>query len=247
MIIKLHDSTYTGVAGSSLSDARCEQTLDLYYFIISHPDMSYRDVRSETVKDGLYRSESVLRTFCPLLRELGFIVTEQNAPMSFTPDGELFVHILSSIKQAEEIEDENTKKSLLRLLESAKCHAIQLGILNMNNSDDETCRNHNIWLVLYLLDNLDYFDWNEYWLALKVFIEDHSNLIDFRSQIDNNRRKGVTYEAKNFDNLQVLADTTYTYIRALLKEANIIENNTIGSKLTSEGKSFIKKITLWNQ
>ena len=93
MKIKLKNSTYTGVAGSSLSETRCEQTVDLYNFIISHPGLSYREVRSESVKEGLYKSESVLRTFCPLLRELGFINTDQGAPMSFTKDGEMFVEI----------------------------------------------------------------------------------------------------------------------------------------------------------
>ena len=246
MKIKLNSETYTGVAGSSLSDTRCLQTLDLYLFVKSHNDLTYREVRSETVKAGLYKSESVLRTFCPLLRELGYIITESNTPMSFTSDGELFAHIIAAIEEAKCIEDDDIKTTVLSKLDKAKSHAIQLGIMNMNQSDDDVCKNHNIWLVLYLLDNLDYFDWNEYWLALKVFIEDKSTLQDFKTQIAQNRQKGVRYEACNRENGQQLADTTFTYIKALLKEANLIEDVPNGSRLTSEGKEFVKKITLWN-
>ena len=246
MKIKLKNSTYTGVAGSSLSETRCEQTVDLYNFIISHPGLSYREVRSETVKEGLYKSESVLRTFCPLLRELGFINTDQGAPMSFTKDGEMFVSILTSLEFAKKLEDKNQQKELIEVLESAKCHTIQLGILNMNNSEEEICINHNIWLVLSLLDKLDFFDWNDFWLALKMFIEDGSSLVDFKTEITMNRAKGITYEAVNSENWQTLYDTTFSYIRALLKEANLIEDYKSGSKLTIEGKEFVKKLRLWN-
>lgn len=245
MIIKLSTSTYTGVAGSSLSDTRCEQTLSLYRFLKSHHGLTYREVRSESVKERLYKSESVLRTFCPLLRELGFIVTDSNKPMSFTKDGELFVHILAAIENAERMEDSQMKEALLNKLMSAKIHTIQLGILNMNQSDDDICRSHNIWLVLYLLKNLNFFDWNEFWLALKVFIEDKSNLSDFKSQIQKNRLNGVQYMAINKENGQQLADTTYTYIKALLKEANIIEETNNGSRLTKDGLEIVNNITLW--
>lgn len=246
MKIKLKNSTYTGVAGSSLSETRCEQTVDLYNFILSHPGLSYREVRSESVKEGLYKSESVLRTFCPLLRELGFIITDQGTPMSFTKDGEMFVSILTSLEYAKKLEDKNQQKELIEVLESAKCHTIQLGILNMNNSEEGICINHNIWLVLSLLDKLDFFDWNDFWLALKMFIEDGSSLVDFKTEITMNRAKGITYEAVNAENGQALYDTTFSYIRALLKEANLIEDYKSGSKLTIEGKEFVKKLRLWN-
>lgn len=246
MKIKLKNSTYTGVAGSSLSETRCEQTVDLYNFIMSHPGLSYREVRSESVKEGLYKSESVLRTFCPLLRELGFIITDQGTPMSFTKDGEMFVSILTSLEYAKKLEDKNQQKELIAVLESAKCHTIQLGILNMNNSDDDICINHNIWLVLSLLDKLDFFDWNDFWLALKMFVEDGSSLVDFKTEITMNRAKGITYEAVNAENGQALYDTTFSYIRALLKEANLIEDYKSGSKLTIEGREFVKKLRLWN-
>lgn len=246
MKIKLKNSTYTGVAGSSLSETRCEQTVDLYNFILSHPGLSYREVRSESVKEGLYKSESVLRTFCPLLRELGFITTDQSTPMSFTKDGELFVRILISLENAKNLEDETQRDELIAVLESAKCHVIQLGILNMNQSEDDICKKHNIWLVLSLLDKLDFFDWNDFWLALKMFVEDGSSLIDFKTEITMNRANGITYEPINADNNQALFDTTFSYIRALLKEANLIEDYNSGSKLTTEGKEFIKNLRLWN-
>lgn len=246
MIIKLKNSTYTGVAGSSLSETRCEQTVDLYNFIQTHPGLSYKEVRSIAVKEGLYKSESVLRTFCPLLRELGFIITEQGMPMSFTKDGEMFVYILSSLDKSKNIEDENKRDSLISVLTSAKCHTIQLGILNMNQSEEDICVNHNIWLVLSLLNKLNYFEWSDFWIALKMFVEDNATLIDFKTEITMNRAKGVTYEAVNAENGQPLFDTTYSYIRALLKEANLIEDNKSKSTLTSQGKEFVKKLRLWN-
>lgn len=166
--------------------------------------------------------------------------------MSFTKDGELFVRILTSLEYAKKLEDDNLRNELITILESAKCHTIQLGILNMNNSEEDICINHNIWLVLSLLNKLDFFDWNDFWLALKMFVEDGSSLVDFKTEITMNRVKGITYEAVNAENGQILFDTTYSYIRALLKEAKLIEDYNSGSKLTTEGKEFVKKLRLWN-
>ena len=72
------------------------------------------------------------------------------------------------------------------------------------------------------------------------FLPDRENLITM------NRAKGITYEAVNSENGQTLYDTTFSYIRALLKEANLIEDYKSGSKLTIEGKEFVKKLRLWN-
>lgn len=143
------------------------------------------------------------------------------------------------------MEDSQMQEVLLSKLKSAKAHIIQLGILNMNQSNDDICRSHNIWLVLYLLKNLNFFDWNEFWLALKIFIEDKSNISDFKSQIQKNRLNEVQYIAINKETGQQLADTTFTYIRSLLKEANIIEDTNNGSRLTKDGLDIVKTITLW--
>lgn len=51
--------------------------------------------------------------------------------------------------------------------------------------------------------------------------------------------------AINKENGQQLADTTYTYIKALLKEANIIEETNNGSRLTKDGLEIVNNITLW--
>ena len=110
MRINLHSNTYSGVAGSSMSDTRCEQTLALYRFVKSHPELSYTDVRRETVQEHLYRSESVLRTFCPLLRELGYVTYGTNEPFKFTSDGELLIRILMAQESTEQLEDSSVKR-----------------------------------------------------------------------------------------------------------------------------------------
>lgn len=245
MRITLHSNTYSGVAGSSMTDTRCEQTLALYRFIQSHPALSYTDVRRQTVQDGLYRSESVLRTFCPLLRELGYVTYGTNEPFQFTSDGELFVYILMAQENLELLDDPSIKTAVSARLQDARARIIELGILNMNRSDEDICREHNIWMVLHILKNLGSIDWSEFFLALKVFKEDHSTLADFSSQIAQNRTNGVEYQTYNEDG-QTVADTQWSYIRSLLREANLISDNGRTSTLTTEGQQFVNKVTLWN-
>lgn len=245
MRITLHSNTYSGVAGSSMTDTRCEQMLALYRFIQFHPALSYTDVRRQTVQDGLYRSESVLRTFCPLLRELGYVTYGTNEPFQFTSDGELFVYILMAQENLELLDDPSIKTAVSARLQDARARIIELGILNMNRSDEDICREHNIWMVLHILKNLGSIDWSEFFLALKVFKEDHSTLADFSSQIAQNRTNGVEYQTYNEDG-QTVADTQWSYIRSLLREANLISDNGRTSTLTTEGQQFVNKVTLWN-
>ena len=245
MRITLHSNTYAGVAGSSMTDTRCEQTLALYRFIQSHPPLSYTDVRRQTVRDGLYRSESVLRTFCPLLRELGFVTYGTNEPFQFTSDGELFIHILMAQENVEQLEDSSAKTAVSGRLQEARAYMIELGILNMNRSEEVICREHNIWMVLHILNTLGSIDWNEYFLALKVFKEDHLSIADFNVQITRNRTNGVEYQTFN-ETGQPVADTQWSYIKSLLREANLISDNGRTSTLTTEGQQFVNKVTLWN-
>ncbi len=245
MRINLNSSTYSGVAGSSMSDTRCEQTLALYRFIQSHPELSYTDVRHQTVQEHLYKSESVLRTFCPLLRELGYVTYGTNEPFKFTTDGELLIRILMAQESTEQLEDSADKTAVSDRLQDARARMIELGILNMNRSEEDICREHNIWMVLYLLKELGSFDWKEFFLALKVFKEDKSTLADFKSQTTMNRSNGVEYEVFN-ESGQPVADTQWSYIKSLLKEANLIYDTGKTSSLTTEGNEFVKKVTLWN-
>lgn len=245
MRINLHSNTYSGVAGSSMSDTRCEQTLALYRFVKSHPALSYTEVRRQTVQEHLYRSESVLRTFCPLLRELGYVTYGTNESFQFTTDGEVLIRILMAQEKVEQLEDSSVKTALESRLQDARARMIELGILNMNRSEEDICREHNIWMVLYILKNLGSIDWSEFFLALKVFKEDHLTLADFSSQIAQNRPNGVEYQTYNEDG-QTVADTQWSYIRSLLREANLISDNGRTSTLTTEGQQFVNKVTLWN-
>ena len=245
MRINLHSNTYSGVAGSSMSDTRCEQTLTLYRFVKTHPALSYTEVRRQTVQEHLYRSESVLRTFCPLLRELGYVTYSSNEPFQFTTDGEVLIRILMAQENAEQLDDSSVKTALKGRLQDARARMIELGILNMNRSEEDICREHNIWMVLYILQNLGSIDWGEFFLALKVFKEDHSTLADFSSQIAQNRTNRVEYQTYNEDG-QTVADTRWSYIRSLLREANLILDNGRTSTLTAEGQQFVNKVTLWN-
>lgn len=245
MRITLNSSTYSGVAGSSMSETRCEHTLILYRFLKSHATLSYTDVRRESVKENLYKSESVLRTFCPLLKELGYVSYGPNEPFCFTTDGELLVRILMAQENTELLEDSDLKNSVNSKLEDAKARVVELGILNMNKSDEPICREHNIWVVLKIIKELGTIHWNEFFLALKVFKEDKLTMEDFKSQISQNRSNGVEYDTYN-ENGQPVADTQWSYIKSLLKEANLIYDIDKTSAFTAEGKEFVKKVTLWN-
>ena len=245
MRINLDSSTYSGVAGSSMSDTRCEQTLALYRFVKSHPALSYTEVRRQTVNERLYKSESVLRTFCPLLRELGYVTYGPNESFQFTQDGELLIRILMAQEKTAQLEDSSTKTSVNEKLQDARARVIELGILNMNRSDEDICREHNIWMVLKIIKELGSIDWGEFFLALKVFKEDKSTMDDFKTQITRNRHRGVEYQTYNEEG-QTVADTQWSYIRSLLKEANLIYDIKKKSEFTTEGKEFVNKITLWN-
>ena len=245
MRINLHSNTYSGVAGSSMSDTRCEQTLALYRFVKSHPALSYTEVRRQTVQEHLYRSESVLRTFCPLLRELGYVTYGTNETFQFTSDGELLIRVLMAQEETEKLEESETKSLVKARLKDARARIIELGVLNMNLSEEDICREHNIWMVLMIINELGEIDWGEFFLALKVFKEDKSTIDDYKAQIAKNRPNGVEYQTYNEDG-QSVADTQWSYIRSLLKEANLIYDIKKKSEFTSEGKEFVNKITLWN-
>lgn len=60
-----------------------------------------------------------------------------------------------------------------------------------------------------------------------------------------NRTNGVEYQIYNEDG-QTVADTQWSYIRSLLREANLISDNGRTSTLTTEGQQFVNKVTLWN-
>lgn len=245
MRVTIDFETYRGVPGSSLSDFRCEQTVILHDFITSRAGMNYVQVQKEAADLHLFKSRSVLRTFCPLLANLHFVEYGNDENFRFTDDGILFVNAIKAIESCESIDSktENDKKVLNNLYEIKK-DLIRLGISNMYN--DLELRNNNIWIAFSLLKNLDYLIWNEYFWGLHLIKEKLFSVEEACFSISKNRVEDIVYEAFN-KNGEKIADTQWSYMRSLLYEADLIEDYKLGSRLNANGIKFLKDINYGEQ
>lgn len=232
----IHKTYYKGVDGSSLSPFRCEQIIDLYNFVISNPRMDYVELQKTTSSAGLFKSGSVLRTFCPLLSKLGFVTYGGDESFTFTEEGIVFVKILKALKDCKSIDNPTEKdKILLNKLEKLKIDTIRLGIEKMYSNPN--LKDHNLWFVMDTLSNLDYFVWNEFWLALYLYKEQNFDIFDICRKIVKDRNSNIHYEPFN-ENGQPIADTQWGYIKSLLEEADLINNHELGTSFNHDGYEF---------
>lgn len=237
MIIKLNRDTYSGADGSSLSDDRCQQIVDLYDFWLNHPGVTYRELQNAAVEESLYagKAASIIRTFCKLLKKLAFVYYEDSLPFAFTDMGAIFVKTHKAL-----IEAQKTDNIILAAkLSELKQTLIMGGIEEMSKNADY--EEHPIWIAIGLLNNFDTIDWKEHYYALYLFYQKNFTWDEVVTKIKENRARNIVYEVQNAEG-EPLANTGYSYIRSLLLEAGLITNNKSRSTLVSTKKTFIEKI-----
>lgn len=237
MIIKLKRDTYSGADGSSLSDDRCQQIVDLYDFWISHPGVSYRELQTAAINESLYtgKVDSIIRTFCKLLKKLAFVDYDDTLPFIFTDMGKIFVCTHKALLQAQK----QNNITLINKLTELKQTIIMGGIENMNKNPDY--EEHPIWVAIGLLNHFDTIDWKEYYYALYLLRQENSTWEETILKINVNRAQRTEYEILNTES-EPLANTGFSYIRSLLLEAALITNNKSKSTLVESKKAFIEQI-----
>lgn len=237
MIVKLKKETYSGADGSSLSNDRCQQIIDLYDFWLEHPGVSYKWLQDAAVAESLYpgKADSIIRTFCKLLKKLSFVDYDDNLPFVFTDMGTVFVKTHKALLEAKK-----EKNSLLiSKLSSLQQTIIMGGIESMGNNPDYD--EHHIWIAIGLLSHFGTIDWKEHYYALYLLYQRNLSWEEMVKTISDNRSRNVEYEVQNTEG-EALANTGYSYIRSLLLEAGLITNNKQKSTIAPENKSFIEKI-----
>lgn len=237
MVIKLKRDTYKGADGSSLTDDRCKQIIELYDFCVNHEGISYKELQNAAVEESLYAGDAdgIIRTFCKLLKKLSFVNYEDDAPFEFTDMGQVFVRthraLLCAIKEKNDL--------LVTKLSALKQTLIKHGIEEMSKNTDYD--RHPIWVSIGLLHHFNTIDWKEHYYALYLLRQNKCTWEQTISKISDNRSKDVRYEVQNMEG-KALANTGYSYIRALLVEAGLITNHKSESTIIPSEKEFIEKI-----
>ena len=118
---------------------------------------------------------------------------------------------------------------------------IKQGLINMNHDPDYS--NHNIWIALKMLLELDTMHWNEFLYMLYCNYYGFS----FMEAIEQIKEKEKEINQAEFvkEDGTSLPNTCYSYIRSLLEEAHLIENTEKNiSKIIDKTDSFYSHITL---
>lgn len=246
MKIPLALESYKGVDGSSLSSARCSQIVRVYEMLEDSGDepITYVGIQELAESQKLFGStaaKNAIRTFFPLLKKLDFVNYNGEFPANkcFTELGTQFVLVCRAL---EKVSDETKRKNEVIVKLTHIKHSIQKqGLINMYNNP--TYSNHNMWLVLKLLQRFRVIHWNEFLFLLhckevgKSTEEAFDEIGRLKDQIED-------FEFVN-EKEDPLPNTCYSYLRSFLIEAGIIENlNSTISTVTEEADEFFHAINI---
>lgn len=244
MKLFLDKNCYKGVDGSSLSEMRCLQILSVYEMLedIGSPTITYiqlQEIAEEKNLFGETKAKSAIRTIFPLLAKLGFVNYEYPFPANkcFTELGRKFV---LSVRILNNLNDNTpNKEEILVKTNSIKENCIVLGLINFYHLEE--CQDNNIWIALRLLKKFEMIHWN-YFLYAIYYLYEGKALEDIIADIRNDEFRVKEIEFLNSDG-DVLPNTCYSYIRALLTEAGMIEAvSKSESKLTKNAYNFFNII-----
>lgn len=246
MTISLLVDSYKGVDGSSLSETRCSQMVQVYEMLeeLGGKNISYLDIQEEAKKRKLFGetgAKSAIRTFFPLLKKIHFVNYEGTFPANrcFTELGIQFVLASRALKNV--TDDTPHKNEVIDRLRRIKSNAQKQGLINMNN--DPNYKNHNIWIALKLLKAFKKINWNEFLYTLHC-LEIGKSFEDAIDDITKDRKKIVSCTFTKEDG-KVLPNTCYAYIRSYLEEAGLITQiSTNESKLQEEADTFYSLINI---
>lgn len=246
MNLRLSIDCYKGVDGSSLSQTRCYQIVQVYEMLEKMGDarISFLDIQEEAERLKLFgntKAKSAIRTFFPLLKKIRFVDYEGefSANSCFTELGTQFVLACRAISS---ITDDTPNKDLvLKKLNVIKQRTQIKGLINMYN--DPEYKNHNIWIALKLLKTFHLIHWNEFLYSL--YCIDNGDTLEYAiDKIRLNKKEIDKYVFLNEDNKD-LPNTCYSYIRSYLEESGLIcKVSSQESKLTEEASLFFSTINI---
>lgn len=244
MQIALSVETYKGVDGSSLSTTRCSQIVQVYEMLerFGAKNMTYVGIQEEAEREKLFGStnaKSAIRTFFPLLKKIGFVSYDDTfaANRCFTKLGTQFALLCRAYNNISD--DTKNKDEIIRRLINAKQNAQKEGLLIMYHNPEY--KDHNMWVALKLLKELEILNWNEFLYTLSEI--ENGNTIEYAiTQIKNRKKEIDSIEFVNEEG-HTLPNTCYSYIRSFLEEAGLIYKiNSRESKINVSAKDFFSKI-----
>lgn len=246
MNLRLSVDCYKGVDGSSLSQTRCCQIVQVYEMLEKMGDtrISYIDIQEEAERLKLFgstKAKSAIRTFFPLLKKIRFVDYDGkfSANSCFTELGTQFVLVCRAISN---ITDDTPNKDLVlkKLNDIKQCIQIK-GLISMYY--DPECKNHNMWIALKLLKIFNLIHWNE--LLYSLYCIDNGYTLDYAiEKIRLNKKEIDSYVFLSEDNNE-LPNTCYSYIRSFLEESGLIcKVSSQESKLTKEASLFFSAINI---
>ena len=246
MNIKLSVDSYKGVDGSSLSQVRCSQMVQVYEMLeeLGSNITNYLDIQTKAQKKHLFgktQAKSAIRTFFPLLKKIHFVNYDGSfaANTCFTELGTQFV---LACRALENVTNETPHRDeIMSRLQSIKRNAQKKGLINMYN--DPEWKSHNIWIALKLLKEFRLLHWNEYLYTLH-YLEIGKTIEEAIEQIKIDKKK---IDSTNFLNekSEILPNTCYSYLRSFLEEAGLISKvSSLESKLLEDSDLFYSQIDL---
>lgn len=243
---RLSIDCYKGVDGSSLSQTRCFQIIQVYEMLekMGSKVITYVDIQDEAERIRIFgstKAKSAIRTFFPLLKKIRFVDYDGQfaANSCFTELGTQFVLTCRAISS---ITDDTPNKDLVlnKLIKIKQRYQIK-GLINMFN--DPEYNDHNIWIALKLLKTFRVIHWNEFLYSLYC-IDNGKSLEDAINEIRLNKEEIDLYNFRNEDNKE-LPNTCYSYIRSFLEECGIISKvSSQESKITNEAEMFFSTINI---
>ena len=246
MRITLLKESYKGVDGSSLTETRRSQIVQVYEMLEEWGSnlTNYLDIKIKAQKKHLFgntNAKSAIRTFFPLLKKIAFVNYDGDFPANkcFTSLGAQFV--LAS-RAYENVEDDTPNKDkILEKLDSIIKKCQKQGLINMRLNP--LYKNHNMWIAIKLFKEFGIVHWNEFLYTLHCLeigeTEEYAynKIRDDRKKIDD-----IIFLNEKGENLP---DTCYSYIRSYLVEAGLITKITnMEYRVLDSFDNFVSKLNI---
>jgi hypothetical protein len=246
MKIRLSVDIYKGVDGSSLSQPRCSQIVQVYEMLeaMGSTTTTYIGIQEEAERQKLFgktKAKSAIRTFFPLLKKIDFVNYEGSfsANMCFTDLGTQFALICRALENV--TDDTPHKDEVIERMQNVKRNIQRKGLINMFNAPE--CKSHNMWIALKLLKELKIIHWNEFLYTLSC-IEEGGTIDEAIADIRLKKSEIDSIEFFN-ENGKALPTTCFTYLRSYLEEAGLISKiSSLESKLLDDAELFYSQISL---
>ncbi len=236
--------------GSSFTSTRCEQICSVFDMTIKCGDsvVSYRRLQELASENNVFgaigfeHTASAIRTIFPILKKLGLIIDYETikdfkSVDFFSTKGKAFVLTHKALMKAQEL----GKEPLIKECKDAKSAILRDGITTMYEKGIYS--DHNIWSALTFLKYQGSIIWKEF--LYMVYLNDVGlSITDIDSKLKENRKQGIEYNYKSTDGREIRS-TAYSYLKALLNEADVIQDTHKGiSNTTYKGYNLLNQLKL---